>query len=121
MRPGLIDWRDEEQVRPRPLRRNALAQGVDRHRHQASPLAAMAAIGPAQRCPGHHQHLSPASRRTGNPFEQRPPLRLWQAIMPKDYPAARGQAPQRLPQRLAHPLIGHQPDFRQVLPAFRGV
>ena len=77
----------------------------------------MRAVGsPADRVArraGEQQQQSPLARDPAHALEQGAPV--LGAVMAEDHPAAMRQPPQRIPQKLAHPLVGHQPQGRERL------
>ena len=110
VRPGGMNRRHEQGSSPGALASQGLASrmrgpGSD----PASVCATMYAVGRDRRLSGHHYDQPLRVRDADNPPQQRPPFLLGRGVMAKYHAGSRRQSPQRRPQSVAHPLVGHQP------------
>ena len=110
MRSRRVDRRHEQRIGPRALACQGLAPAMRRPRPDpARACATMNAVGANRRGPGHHQHQSPRVRQPSNPSQQHASLSRRRRVMAKHHPRSGRQSPERGPQGVAHPLVGHQP------------
>lgn len=62
--------------------------------------------------PRQQQHKPPPPHDTAHPLEQGSPFHREQTVMPEHDTRPSWQALQRIPQRVAHTLVGHQEQAR---------
>lgn len=104
MRDRRKDGRDENQSCAAAFSRDALGNGVNWRRQRAAMQAMLPAFAAS------NEHQPPGPRDPLDPSEERSPFIGRHAIIPEHDARSLGQFPDPGKQRVAHPLIGHQPE-----------
>ncbi len=113
MRARGINRRHEQRIRPSALADARFSWSVRRPSPKSLGLGApMHAIGLERRCACHHHDQRACLRQSSDPPQHHAAFPCGRSVMPKHHTRSGRQPAQRRPQRIADPLVGHQPASR---------